>query len=242
MEGSEFMTKIKQIIYMTVFAMLFLAGCGASRADTVKANDSGMKNEGWRIQEACSEITDEMAEKIYQDILKLEQDLRKGICTVENSRIVFLKEERKDNEVTVRAVFESDVTGIRKPKDHPMIQGMYEAKDKLVTDEQREAAETYIQGWLAELEPEYRKTYRLSHDIVVKFDMKNGKEYHLYYPFQKESNEISEPSGQPEETLEPFEQYAADHWKENAEEQRQMGTDRVLEEAGVIHINSQNLP
>lgn len=232
MKGSEFMTKIKQIIYVSVFAMLFLMGCGADRPDTATAYDSVIKNEGWRIQEACSEITEEMAEKIYQDVLKLKQDLRKGIYTVENSRIVFLKEERKGNEVTVRAVFESDETSVRKPKDHPLIQGMYEAKDKLVTDAQKEAAETYIQGWLAELEPEYGKTYRLSHDIVVKFDMENRMGYQLYYPFIKESNEISESSEQPEETLEPFEQYAADHWKENVEEQRQIGRERILEAAG----------
>ncbi len=189
MKGSEFMTKIKQIIYVSVFAMLFLTGCGADRLDTATAYDSVIKNEGWRIQEACSEITEEMAENIYQDVLKLKQDLRKGIYTVENSRIVFLQQCH----VTVCTFSHIQVPALPASPEY-MFQPL-----------------PFVHPSQAYPLP---RTFPELADVI------------------KESNEISESSEQPEETLEPFEQYAADHWKENVEEQRQIGRERILEAAG----------
>ena len=212
------MLKIKQICAV-VFVGLLLAGCGSAQAGTVKTEDHHTKSEGWRIQEDCTKITEEMAEDIYQKVLELEQELYAGREAVENSRIVFLNEETAGAEIIVRAVFETDLTSIRRPEDDPMIQGMYEAKNTLTTDKEKKAAEQYIEGWLLELRPQYQKTQRIPINIVIKLDAENESEYHLYYPFVEAS----------QETLIPLEQYAMENWMENKEKRKQMARDMLLE-------------
>ncbi len=211
------MGKLRQITIMMLF-LVCLLGSASVRKDTEAAADTQLKSEGWRIQEECSQLTEQMAEEIYTKVLTLRQKLTKGRCTLENGKMVFLTEEIKERIATVRAVFEADETIVRKPCDDPLILGMYEAKEQLATDEAKKEAEACINGWLAELEPEYLKTYRLVLEVVVKFDI-TDKNYSLYYPVQEEAKE----------TLEPFERYASEHWKENGQERRQMGCERIFE-------------
>lgn len=145
------MIKVRQICAVVLFGLI-LTGYGLVQAGTRQTEDDHKKSEGWRIQKDCTEITEEMAEEIYQKVLGLEQELYAGRMTVENSRIVFLNEETAGAEITVRAVFETDLTSIRKPEDDPMIVGMCEARDTLTTAQERKAAEEYIEGWLLYLD------------------------------------------------------------------------------------------
>ncbi|MDE7311310.1 MAG: hypothetical protein K2N87_06780 [Eubacterium sp.] len=222
-----------------VCAALFLSGCGTMQtaadgtsarktatdgtsADktTAGATDTGnIKTDGWRIQDGCQSITEKMAEEIYQKIYKMQQETYEGIQQIENARLVFLEEEKKEGMVTVRAAFEADWTGIRKPEDYPMIQGMYEAKAELSTEKEKKAADEYINGWLMELEPQYQKTERISWQVAVQFQETDKDGYRLLYPFVQESKE----------TLMPLEQYIQEYCKENAKESRRMGKERLLE-------------
>lgn len=224
------MTKARQICAVVLFGLI-LTGCGLVQAGIGQTEDNHKKSEGWRIQEDCTEITEGMAEEIYQKVLGLEQELYAGREAVENSRIVFLNEETAGAEITVRAVFETDLTGIRKPEDDPMIVGMCEARDTLATEQERKAAEEYIEGWLLELRPQYQKTERVPMDIMIKLAKENRKEYRLYYPLREASKE----------TLVPLEQYALENWKEDEEAKRQMGRDRLLESVEIDEGLEQSL-
>lgn len=224
------MKKVRQICAVVLFGLI-LTGYGLVQAGTRQTEDDHKKSEGWRIQEDCTEITEEMAEEIYQKVLGLEQELYAGRMTVENSRIVFLNEETAGAEITVRAVFETDLTSIRKSEDDPMIVGMCEARDTLTTDQERKAAEEYIEGWLMELRPQYQKTERVPMDIMIKLAKENRREYRLYYPLREASKE----------TLVPLEQYALENWKEDEEAKRQMGRDRLLESVEIDEGLGQSL-
>lgn len=214
---------------IAVCLLLVLTGCGTMQADITKtgsgreeshtADNRHLKTEGWRIQDGCEHLSEDMAREIYEKILTMQQETYQGIQKVENSRMVFLDEEKNGRKVTVRAVFEADWTGIRKPGDHPMIQGMYKARDGLATAKEKKAADEYIQGWLAELEPQYQETQRVPWQIVVQFQETDTEGYRLYYPFVQESKE----------TLVPLEQYVQEHCKEDAKEQRKIGKRALVE-------------
>ena len=191
----------------------------ADQTKTGGTDDGHLKTEGWRVQDGCTHVSEEMAQEIYETILSMQQETYEGIQKVENSRIVFLEEDTKEHEVTVRAVFEADWTGIRKPKDHPMVQGMYEAKKGLATEEEKKAADEYIKGWMLELEPMYQKTQRMTWQIAVRFQETDQQGYRLFYPYVQES----------EETLMPLDQYVREYCREDAKESRKMGR-KMLDE------------
>ncbi len=178
-----------------------------------------IETEGWRIQTGCSKITGEMAQSVYQEVRGLKEELGDGIYTMKNSRIVFLTEETREDEVMARAVFEADYTAIRNPREHPLILGMYAAKETLTTDQERQAADEYIDGFLAEMYPEYKKTERVSLDVAVKFDVGHPNEYVLYYPLVQNSKE----------KLKPLKKYAGKYWKEDKKQMKRMGRKKLLE-------------
>lgn len=234
------MAKYNQLC-CTVLAGLLIAGCADESINAKLQNQSvkayntsaaddrlakkGIKTAGWRIQAGCSNVTEELAEAVYQEVLELKQELSEGIYEMKNSRMIFLREEVKGDGVEARAVFEADYTGVRKPEDHPMIQGMYEARAELKTDKDRKAADEYIDGWLKELYPEYQKTERYSLEVAVKFKTDHTKEYKLYYPFVKNSKE----------KLKPLRKYAEKNWKEDKEQRHQMGRTRLFEYVELSH-------
>lgn len=177
-----------------------------------------LKTTGWRIQDGCRHMTEALAEDIYQDVLALEQELCDQINEIENSRIIYLTEETKENAVFIRAVFEADYTVIRKPEDHPMIQGMYEAADELLTEQEKKAADAYIDGHLKELYPLYQQTNRVPLDVVVKLDA-DSSGYQLYYPYVENNKE----------KLKPLHKYAVKNWKEDPKQMKRMGRKILLD-------------
>lgn len=228
-----------------VFLVLLLAGCSnkavrkeiqpdvgrmknSQKADLCQMNDMpeerpdksrDIKTSGWRIQSGCRHMTETLAEDIYQEVLALELMLCEQINKIENSRMVFLSEETKEQEVFIRAVFEADYTLVRKPENHPMIQGMYEAVEELLADQEKQAADAYIDGHLKELYPSYQKKQRVPMEVVVKIDERDGSRYQLYYPFVKNNKE----------KLKPLHKYAVTYWKEDPKKMRQLGRDMLLE-------------
>lgn len=194
-----------------------------ANASKENSHKKEIQTEGWRIQSDCSKITDQTAQAVFDDVRELEKELCDGIYAIENSRIVFLHEEAQEGAVIVRAVFEADYTSIRKPEDHPLIQGMYEAKAKLKSDQEKKDADAYIDGWLTEFYPTYQKTERVPLNIAVKMNDDQTQEYELYYPFVKNSKE----------KLKPLREYARKNWKEDTTEMKKTGKLRLLE--SVVH-------
>lgn len=240
-------------ICASVLAVVLLAGCGqmkstksgnavkeepVSNRNTQETEKKEIKMCGWRIQPGCHTVTEKMADRIYEDISDLEQKLNEGIRRIENSRLIFYKEEtvngdidsktpegngETENTVIVRAVFEADYTNIRNPKENPVIQGMYEAKNELATEKEKKAAQECIEGYLNEFYPQYKKTQRISLEFAVCTGTRQKDAYMLYY-------EVIDENG---ERLEPLIQYAMENWMENPEERRQMGKETLLENVDI---------
>lgn len=211
-------------IITALLAALLTAGCGVNKSESMAPLPEEIK-----ISDSCQWLTAQRAESVFQDIKDLRETFAEGIGKVENPTIVFSKESKKEDTITVEADFEADYTIIRKPDDNPIIQGMYEAKKNLKLKKEKEFAEKCIQGYLTEMNATYQVTERYPTTVIVKFNTKDKPEhYELFYDLVTEGKS----------NLAPFRQYAMENWKENVQERRQMGNEVLLEN---VEIDMENL-
>lgn len=212
------------VIAAALSAALFLTGCGEKKTGSMTPLPEEIQ-----MSESCQWLTAQRAESVFQEIKDLREMLVEGIGTVEHPTIVFSKESKKEDTITVEAAFEADYTITRRPVDNPIIQGMYEAKKNLKTEKEKDFAEECIQGYLTEMNATYQVTERYPTTVIVKFNTKDKPEdYELFYDLVSEGKS----------NLVPFRQYAMENWKENVQERRQMGKEVLLEN---VEIDMENL-
>ncbi|MEK3785444.1 hypothetical protein [Paenibacillus sp. FSL K6-1230] len=224
--------------YVTVFmavlcAGALLSGCMDGGNDKPQANEPQESNgqQALNVQQALNEqitnnatsLSAEQAKTIFKDIQDLYSSIyNSDINKLENFTIAFSNEQKQGTATFIDADVEVDMTLIRHPEDSPLIQGMKKAIAEIKNDADQARAETTMEGYLKEMEAEYKQTARVNAPMQIELNTSNAGDfaYTLYY--------LVENGG--EITKYPAKEYFEDHFKENAVDKEQQGYDLIKQE------------
>lgn len=108
-------------------------------------------NEKITIKENCTQITNDMANKAFDELKQQLSDAYVGIYDCENFRMKVASEEvREDALIWVQITLSYDRIPVRKVEDDPFIMGMQEARDELTDENKIAIADEVIEGWKRE--------------------------------------------------------------------------------------------
>lgn len=175
------MKKIKVII-LVVCILIIMAGFVAYVELSKKAPKVLLSDE-------CKDIEINMANKIAKDIQNVISTSQAGIYEIDNFMYFFDKEERKDESISFRINVTADWIMVRKPIDNPIIIGMYQACNEFDNEKEKNVAQDIIDGFLAEMQPEYKLLETVTYEVVVVLNETSSGHYELYYPIVKEQEE-----------------------------------------------------
>lgn len=163
-------------------------------------------------QRSLEEIVTDDKTEITEQIAAIIGEAEKSRYTLDNCQLTLINAEgdRAD------CYFSAEWTRIRQPEEDPFIQGMQQAAEALLEEQEKEYAGEIIDGWIAEM-ASWPETEWIDEPIVI---MREDKDtWALYYPYRMDGVE----------TLIPLSQMAADNWTENAQARRQSGIDTINE-------------
>lgn len=179
-----------------------------------------MSPSGITIGNFCENLSEDVARQIYGDIQNIMKETYEDRERLENYSVYFQNQLETDGRYQLELLVGVDWTTIRDPKEHPLILGMEEALETLASDEEKQIGRAYINGWLAELMPEFQVTERIPVFLRAYASKPDMSDYELYCNIYTESGE---------ETWVPMKDYYLEHYKENPEEKRQAGWDLLKE-------------
>lgn len=216
------------IVLMAVLcAGALLGGCMAGSDDKQQANEpqetDGQKALNEQITNTATSLSTEQGKAIFKDIQDLYLSIyNSDINKLENFTVVFSNEQKQGTTTSIDADVEVDMTLIRHPEDSPLIQGMKKAIAEIKNDADKARAETIMEGYLKEMEAEYKQTARVIAPMQIELNTNNESNfaYTLYY--------LVENGG--EITKYPAEEYFEDNFKENAADKEQQGYDLIKQE------------
>lgn len=169
--------KIK-MLFITFLLLISLIGCSKNE-EALKSNIT--------IKDKSVKIENKLANKISSEIQKIITESQEGINTIDNFSVAFTKRTTDDNAVLVDVEVSSDYTYIRKAIDSPDIKGMYKAKEKLSSEEDKALVEEYIQGFITEKDSLLNKKETVvDYNIVVRLKDKSNESYELLYKFKSD--------------------------------------------------------
>ena len=169
--------KIK-MLFITFLLLISLIGCSQNE----KALESNIT-----IKDKSVKIDNKLANKISSEIQKIITESQEDINTIDNFSVAFTKRTTDDNAVLVDVEVSSDYTYIRKAIDSPDIKGMYKAKEKLSSEEDKALVEEYIQGFITEKDSLLNKKETVvDYNIVVRLKDKSNESYELLYKFKSD--------------------------------------------------------
>lgn len=179
----------KRWLFVLLLGMIFGTGCAGTA-----------KNEKLEIVKYNCVIEDELAQSIAARMKNTLQSYQEGIVQIDNFSFLFqgldldaLSTDWKGY-IHMRVYVTADYELIREPKDSPMIQGMYEAKNELETDEQKEQAQNIIDEYITSMQEEGKKKRNMEFASVVIYSEDNiSIEYDKYH--EKEREEIKREQG-----------------------------------------------
>ncbi|WP_066714590.1 hypothetical protein [Clostridium sp. Marseille-P299] len=169
--------KIK-MLFITLLLLISLIGCSKNE-EALESNIT--------IKDKSVKIDNKLANKISSEIQKIITESQEGINTIDNFSVAFTKRTTDDNAVLVDVEVSSDYTYIRKAIDSPDIKGMYKAKEKLRSEEDKALVEEYIQGFITEKDSLLNKKETVvDYNIVVRLKDKSNESYELLYKFKSD--------------------------------------------------------
>lgn len=211
------MNKRKDLALILLFLLLLILGnCQSQKADVVL-------DERITIKENCTQISNQMANEVFEDMQEFFFAPTEDRLLHENPRMKIYYEREKDGMVweTVRLI--SDWKQIRDSEDHPLIIGMRELQNELLEyhnhPEDAQYAEQVIDGWLLELNnPDLAEGKDSINEAQLAF--RPGEDaYTLYFHFKRD--EMDE--------MIPLEEYSHEYLVENTELQKLRGREYVWE-------------
>lgn len=233
------MQKYKRlIVLMMTLLVFFITGCNKAekKSDNLKNKISAAisateaskgiqaKSESYTQDNpdiindfTCSELTDDMAAKIGNEVKEIMIDGQEWAYKLDNFTIAFSNQTKKDKDIFIDITVMADWKTIRKPEDSPVIIGMNEAVKELKTKEEIDKANGIISGYIAEMNP-YNKMERLPDYFKVRFIKGNLDKYELLFP-----ERIGGKT-----TLYPLKEYYNKNFKENREERMKLGRETLL--------------
>lgn len=169
--------KIK-MLFITFLLLISLIGCSKNE-EALESNIT--------IKDKSVKIDNKLANKISSEIQKIITESQEDINTIDNFSVAFTKRTTDDNAVLVDVEVSSDYTYIRKAIDSPDIKGMYKAKEKLSSEEDKALVEEYIQGFITEKDSLLNKKETVvDYNIVVRLKDKSNESYELLYKFKSD--------------------------------------------------------
>ena len=142
------MQKYKKLFVLMMTLLVFLiTGCNKAeeKSDNLKNKSSAAistteasksiqaKSESYTQENpdiindfTCSELTDDMAAKIGNEVKEIMTDGQKGTHKLDNFTIAFSNQTKKDKDIFIDITVMADWKTIRKPEDSPVIIGMNE--------------------------------------------------------------------------------------------------------------------
>lgn len=169
--------KIK-MLFITFLLLISLIGCNKNE-EALESNIT--------IKDKSVKIDNKLANKISSEIQKIITESQEDINTIDNFSVAFTKRTTDDNAVLVDVEVSSDYTYIRKAIDSPDIKGMYKAKEKLSSEEDKALVEEYIQGFITEKDSLLNKKETVvDYNIVVRLKDKSNESYELLYKFKSD--------------------------------------------------------
>lgn len=216
------MKKKKYIGVIIIFfcISIFCISCGKENIE--KDSKTETSNDDIKIENNCKKLTTEKAREIAEEIREITTETQKDIYSLDNFFIKFENEKEVEGKLMVDITAESDWTIIRKPEENPIIIGMREAQSSLKTEKEKEKAEVFISGFLAEMQEEYdKKTERIPEYLKIRLDSES-ESYELLFP------EVLNG----ETTLYSMKEYYDKNYKENRKEKIELGRNTLLEQMG----------
>lgn len=208
---------MKNKIIILCLPIILLIGCAVKEVTL---------NENINIDH-CKEITIELANQIAENISITMTDSQKDIYKINNFSFTFSDEKQDEDTVTINIKAESDWTLIRDPKQSPVIRGMFSAKEQLQSQREKELAQNVIDGFLAEMMPEYEQTQHMETLLVVKFAINNKSEYNLLYNANFDG----------EDHWYDYSEYCTEFLKEDSEQKEKLG-EETLKDWVAAEINT----
>lgn len=156
--------------------LLLCSGCAEKSEKTPPMLDVIMYN---------VELEEELAQEIATSIKEVIVSSKEGIYVVDNFSFLYHTDPQdiwlNDGVITQMEIHVSaDYELSRKPADSPLIQGMYDAKNELQTEEEKERAQSVIDMHCSILEEEGKKQ-RLEYIFECVFDEDDGYEVTYFY-------------------------------------------------------------
>ena len=200
-------------IGLLLIGVLFLTGCKVPEKNVPL-------DERITIQESCTQLSNKMANEVFEELQELILAPQEGIYKIENFTMkVYGEKEKKDGLIWETVKIQSDWTLTRKPEDNPFIMGMMEARDELENPEKIAYADQVIDGWLVEFEAYYLVKEEQPIEVFLAFEP-GEEDYMLYFHDTYEDSD----------EMVPLKEYSKEHWGEDTELRKEMGRERLLED------------
>ena len=203
--------------FITMYAYLLNTNQSESNKVSTVNKPATRKNPDIISDFTCSELTDDMAAKIGNEVKEIMIDGQEGAYKLDNFTIAFSNQTKKDKDIFIDITVMADWKTIRKPEDSPVIIGMNEVAKELKTKEEIDKAKEIISGYIAEMNP-YNKMERLPDYFKLRFIKGNTNKYELLFPERIEGKT----------TLYPLKEYYNKNFKENREERMKLGRETLL--------------
>lgn len=168
------------------------------------------------LSEECKDLEIKIANMIAEDIRDVILTSQAEIYKIDNFTFLFSSKEEKNKDISFCIAVTADWTMIRKPIDNPIIIGMYKAYNEFDNEKEKEIAHEIINGFLAEMKPDYMQSEIVTYEVVAMFDETDSMHYELYYPIV---------NGE-EENLIPLKEYFI---VEDRSEKIELGKNTILE-------------
>ena len=210
-------TLVYDTAFITTYAYLLNTSQSESNKVSTVNKSATRKNPDIINDFTCSELTDDMAAKIGNEVKEIMIDGQEGAYKLDNFTIAFSNQTKKDKDIFIDITVMADWKTIRKPEDSPVIIGMNEVAKELKTKEEIDKAKEIISGYIAEMNP-YNKMERLPDYFKLRFIKGNTNKYELLFP-----ERIGGKT-----TLYPLKEYYNKNFKENREERMKLGRETLL--------------
>ena len=203
--------------FITTYAYLLNTNQSESNKVSTVNKPATRKNPDIINDFTCSELTDDMAAKIGNEVKEIMIDGQEWAYKLDNFTIAFSNQTKKDKDIFIDITVMADWKTIRKPEDSPVIIGMNEVAKELKTKEEIDKAKEIISGYIAEMNP-YNKMERLPDYFKLRFIKGNTNKYELLFP-----ERIGGKT-----TLYPLKEYYNKNFKKNKEERMKLCRETLL--------------
>lgn len=179
-------------------------------------------DEGIEIQKSSKQISNRLANEVFEDIKGQISASNEGISRCENFKLVISSERKKEDGLLWEKLWiYYDLIPDREPGEDPFVIGMKDARDELTNKEQIACADEEIDGWMKELNGNYQQQKEepdMWQQMWLAYDP-DGEDYTIYCDTQ--------PDGQYKQVT--LEEYIKQH-TEDYEQERKAGKEHMAEE------------